>query len=66
MPVFKDFVINAISKGKRMRDHLKSADNITMMVSRLQKQGKKPRYGTTDTIIEAFKIKRSNRSFEEQ
>ncbi len=63
MPVFKDFVINAINKENARP--FKVTKNIKMMLVD-SKTGKKANYGTTDTIIEAFKIKKSNKFFEEQ
>ena len=57
MPVFKYFIKNAINKLNARP--FKVSKNIKMMVVD-SKTGKKVEYGSTDTIIEAFKVKNIN------
>ncbi len=61
MPVFKNFIKKAINK-KNARP-FKVAKGIEMMVID-GKTGKNVEYGSTDTIIEAFKIDNKNNFFE--
>ena len=61
MPIFKNFIIKAINK-KDARP-FKVAKGIEMMVIN-GVTGKKVDYGSTDTIIEAFKIYKNDNYFE--
>ena len=62
MPVFKEFVQNAVNKENARP--FKVSKNIKMMVVDA-KTGQKANYGTTDTIIEVFKSNKLKNSFDE-
>ncbi len=59
MPVFKNFIKKAINKNNARP--FKVSDDIKMMVID-SKTGKKAKYGSKNTIIEAFKAKNFNKN----